>query len=153
MLIRCHLVIENGQVIYPTPKSEWAYAYDYKNTLVGEYTGGLYSEEDVKAFDWVEFDPDKVIDYGTKVTKLAFLTRLGDDVLGAIEATSRLNNPSGYAAAIIKIKHASSTYIDLALPETIADVQKLVTYGFIDQAKCNHVLYSEVTEKEVPLLP
>ncbi len=68
MLIRCPLIVENGQVIYPTPKSEWAYAYDYKNTLVGEYLGELYSEDDVKAFDWVEFDPDKVIDYGTKVT-------------------------------------------------------------------------------------
>ncbi len=152
MLIRCPLIVENGQVIYPTPKSEWAYAYDYKNTLAGEYIGELYLEDGTKAFNWIEFDPDKVIDYGTKVTKLAFLTRLGDAVLGAIEAVSRLNNPSGYAAAIIKIKHASSTYIDLALPETISDVQKLVTYGFIDQAKCNHVLYSEVTEKEVPLL-
>jgi len=92
-----------------------------------------------------------VIDYGTKITKLAFLNRLGDTVLAAIEAASRVANPLGYAAAVIKIKHASSTYIDLSLPETQSDVQKLVDYGFIDAAKRLEILNTPVTEKEVPL--
>jgi len=92
-----------------------------------------------------------VIDYGTKITKLAFLNRLGDTVLATIEAASRVANPLGYAAAVIKIKHASSTYIDLALPETQSDVQKLVDYGFIDAAKRLEILNTPVTEKEVPL--
>lgn len=91
------------------------------------------------------------VDYGTKITKLAFLNRLGDTVLGMIEAASRVNNPLGYAAAVIKIKHASSTYIDLALEETKADMQKLVDYGFIDLTKKNQVLNNPVQEKEVPL--
>lgn len=96
--------------------------------------------------------PDEVlVDYGTKITKLAFLNRLGDTVLAAIEAASRVANPLGYAAAVIKIKHASSTYIDLALPETQSDVQKLVDYGFIDAAKRLEILNTPVTEKEVPL--
>jgi len=96
--------------------------------------------------------PDEVlVDYGTKITKLAFLNRLGDTVLAAIEAASRVANPLGYAAAVIKIKHASSTYIDLSLPETQSDVQKLVDYGFIDAAKRLEILNTPVTEKEVPL--
>ena len=96
--------------------------------------------------------PDEVvIDYGTKITKLAFLNRLGDTVLGTIEAASRVNNPLGYAAAVIKIKHASSTYIDLSLPETAADVQKLVDYGFIDSTKKDEILTNPVQEKEVPI--
>jgi len=96
--------------------------------------------------------PDEiVINYGTKITKLAFLNRLGDTVLAAIEAASRVANPLGYAAAVIKIKHASSTYIDLSLPETQSDVQKLVDYGFIDAAKRLDILNTPVTEKEVPL--
>jgi hypothetical protein len=96
--------------------------------------------------------PDEiVINYGTKITKLAFLNRLGDSVLAAIEAASRVNNTLGYAAAVIKIKHASSTYIDLSLPETQSDVQKLVDYGFIDAAKRLEILNTPVTEKEVPL--
>jgi len=96
--------------------------------------------------------PDEVlIDYGTKITKLAFLNRLGDSVLAAIEAASRVANPLGYAAAVIKIKHASSTYIDLSLPETQSDVQKLVDYGFIDADKRLEILTTPVTEKEVPL--
>lgn len=92
-----------------------------------------------------------VIDYGTKITKLAFLNRLGDTVLGMIEAASRVNNPLGYAAAVIKIKHASSTYIDLSLPETHADIQKLVDHGFIDDAKMDEIINTPVAEKEVPL--
>ena len=92
-----------------------------------------------------------VIDYGTKITKLAFLNRLGDTVLGTIEAASRVDNLLGYAAAVIKIKHASSTYIDLSLDETKADMQKLVDYGFIDLTKKNEVLNNPVQEKEVPL--
>lgn len=92
-----------------------------------------------------------IINYGTKITKLAFLNRLGDAVLGSIEAASRVNNPLGYAAAVIKIKHASSTYIDLSLPETAADVQKLVDYGFIDSTKKDEVLNTPVQEKEVPI--
>lgn len=96
--------------------------------------------------------PDEiVINYGTKITKLAFLNRLGDTVLGMIEAASRVNNPLGYAAAVIKVKHASSTYIDLSLPETQADVQKLVDYGFIDATKRDEILNTPVQEKEVPL--
>ena len=96
--------------------------------------------------------PDEiVINYGTKITKLAFLNRLGDTVLATIEAASRVANPLGYAAAVIKIKHASSTYIDLSLPETQSDVQKLVDYGFIDAAKRLEILNTPVTEKEVPL--
>lgn len=96
--------------------------------------------------------PDEiVIDYGTKITKLAFLNRLGDTVLGTIEAASRVDNLLGYAAAVIKIKHASSTYIDLSLDETKADMQKLVDYGFIDLTKKNEVLNNPVQEKEVPL--
>lgn len=103
---------------------------------------------------WVQEDYFTVaerINYGTKITKLAFLNRLGDTVLGAIEAASRVNNSLGYAAAVIKIKHASSTYIDLSLDETKADVQKLVDYGFIDLDKKNEVLNTPVQEKEVPL--
>lgn len=92
-----------------------------------------------------------VIDYGTKLTKLAFLNRIGDTVLVAIEAASRGNNPLGYASAVIKIKHASSTYIDLSLPETAADVQKLVDYGFIDSNKKDEILNTPVQEEEVPL--
>ena len=92
-----------------------------------------------------------VIDYGTKLTKLAFLNRIGDTVLVAIEAASRVDNLLGYAAAVIKIKHASSTYIDLSLDETKADMQKLVDYGFIDLTKKNEVLNNPVQEKEVPL--
>ena len=92
-----------------------------------------------------------VINYGTKITKLAFLNRLGDTVLGTIEAASRVDNLLGYAAAVIKIKHASSTYIDLSLDETKADMQKLVDYGFIDLTKKNEVLNNPVQEKEVPL--
>lgn len=92
-----------------------------------------------------------IINYGTKITKLAFLNRLGDTVLGTIEAASRVNNPLGYAAAVIKIKHASSTYIDLSLDETKADMQKLVDYGFIDLTKKNQVLDTPVQEKEVPI--
>lgn len=91
------------------------------------------------------------INYGTKITKLAFLNRLGDPVLGAIEAASRGNNALGYAAAVIKIKHASSTYIDLSLSETESDVQKLVDCGFIDLVKKDQVLNNPVQEKEVPL--
>lgn len=91
------------------------------------------------------------INYGTKITKLAFLNRLGDTVLGMIEAASRVNNPLGYAAAVIKIKHASSTYIDLSLPETHADIQKLVDYGFIDSTKRDEIINTPVAEKEVPL--
>lgn len=100
--------------------------------------------------DFLPPDPI-IIDYGTKVTKLAFLNRLGDSVLGAIEAASRVNNTLGYAAAVIKIKHASSTYIDLSLPETAADVQKLVDYGFIDSTKKDEILNTPVQEKEVPI--
>lgn len=92
------------------------------------------------------------VNYGTKITKLAFLNRLGDSILGAIEAASRVNNTLGYAAAVIKIKHASSTYVDLSLPETESDVQKLVDYGFIDLTKKNEVLNNPVQEKEVPIL-
>lgn len=91
------------------------------------------------------------INYGTKITKLAFLTRLGDTVLGTIEAASRVNNTLGYAAAVIKIKHASSTYIDLSLTETHTDIQKLVDYGFIDAAKRDEIINTPVAEKEVPL--
>lgn len=96
--------------------------------------------------------PDEVlVDYGTKITKLAFLNRLGDTVLGTIETASRGNNALGIAASIIKIKHASSTYIDLSLDETKADMQKLVDYGFIDLTKKNAVLDTPVQEKEVPV--
>lgn len=96
--------------------------------------------------------PDPVIiNYGSKITKLAFLNRLGDTALGDIEAASRVNNPLGYAAAVIKVKHASSSYIDLSLDETKADMQKLVDYGFINLAKKNEVLNNPVQEKEVPL--
>ena len=91
------------------------------------------------------------INYGTKITKLAFLNRLGDTVLGTIEAASRVNNTLGYAAAVIKIKHASSTYIDLSLTETHADIQKLVDYGFINTTKRDEIINTPVAEKEVPL--
>lgn len=100
--------------------------------------------------DFLPPDPI-VVDYGTKITKLAFLNRLGDAALVAIETASRGNNALGIAASIIKIKHASSTYIDLALDETIADMQKLVDYSFINLAKKNEVLDTPVQEKEVPL--
>ena len=96
-------------------------------------------------------DPDVAMNYGTKITKLAFLTRLGDTVLGTIEAASRANNALGYAAAVIKIKHSSSTYIDLSLPETHTDIQKLVDYGFIDTTKRDEIINTPVAEKEVPL--
>ena len=104
-------------------------------------------------YEFGDFLPplDVVINYGTKITKLAFLNRLGDTVLGTIEAASRVDNLLGYAAAVIKIKHASSTYIDLSLDETKADMQKLVDYGFIDLTKKNEVLNNPVQEKEVPL--
>lgn len=100
--------------------------------------------------DFLPPDPT-VINYGTKITKLAFLNRLGDAALVAIETASRVNNALGIAASIIKIKHASSTYIDLSLDETKADMQKLVDYGFIDLTKKNEVLDNPVQEKEVPL--
>lgn len=104
-------------------------------------------------YEFGDFLPplDVVINYGSKITKLAFLNRLGDTVLGMIEAASRVNNPLGYAAAVIKVKHASSTYIDLSLDETKADMQKLVDYGFINLAKKNEVLDTPVQEKEVPI--
>ncbi len=103
---------------------------------------------------WMQSDyfvTDEVVNYGTKITKLAFLNRLGDTVLGTIEAASRVNNPLGYAAAVIKIKHASSTYIDLSLDETKADVQKLVDYGFIEEDKRDEIINAPVKEREVPL--
>jgi hypothetical protein len=103
---------------------------------------------------WVQatrFSSEVVINHGTKITKLAFLNRLGDTVLGTIEAASRVNNPLGYAAAVIKVKHASSTYIDLSLQETQDDIQKLVDYGFIDEIKRLTIINTPVTEKEVPL--
>lgn len=99
----------------------------------------------------IKFTSEIFVNHGTKITKLAFLNRLGDSVLGAIEAASRSNNALGYAAAVIKIKHASSAYIDLSLPETQADVQKLVDYGFIDSTRKDEVLNNPVQEKEVPL--
>lgn len=108
------------------------------------FVGGQWMQE-------VKFAPEAVVNHGTKITKLAFLNRLGDTVLGAIEAASRSNNALGYAAAVIKIKHASSAYIDLSLPETQADVQKLVDYGFIDSTRKDEVLNNPVQEKEVPL--
>lgn len=100
--------------------------------------------------DFLPPDP-VVVDYGTKITKLAFLNRLGDAALVAIETASRVNNALGIAASIVKIKHASSTYIDLSLDETKADMQKLVDYGFIDLTKKNAVLDTPVQEKEVPV--
>lgn len=109
-------------------------------TLGWKYEGG----------DFLPPDP-VVIDYGTKITKLAFLNRLGDAALVAIETASRVNSALGIAASIIKIKHASSTYIDLSLDETKADMQKLVDYGFIDLTKKNVVLDAPVQEKEVPV--
>jgi hypothetical protein len=105
--------------------------------------------------EWIQVEnilvPSPPRDYGTKITKLAFLNRLGDNVLAAIEEASRVNNPLGYAAAVIKIKHSSSTYIDLSLPETHTDIQKLVDYGFIDTTKRDEIINTPVAEKEVPL--
>ncbi len=106
------------------------------------------------AGEWVQavrFYTTPPTNFGTKVTKLAFLNRLGDEALVAIEAASRVDDVLGYVASVIKIKHASSTYIDLSLPETKADLQKLVDNGFITLEKMQEVLLTPVEEKEVPL--
>jgi len=145
----------NNFFLYSTIKP---YGVSYSNTVKGEppsipVTIGLQWR--YINGEWVQAEnisvPQPPPDYGTKITKLAFLNRLGDSVLAAIEAASRVANPLGYAAAVIKIKHASSTYIDLSLPETQSDVQKLVDYGFIDADKRLEILTTPVTEKEVPL--
>jgi hypothetical protein len=151
MKIKCPRVVENGTVVYPTDASLWESAYIDRIWLVGEYYGDLYDEEGAKVFEWEEYKPEDEVNWGSKVTKLAFLNRLGDEVLASIEAASRLDNPLGIAASIIKIKHASSTYINLSLPDTIADIQKLVVLGFITQDKAYKILNTPVEEHEVPI--
>ena len=145
----------NSFFLYSTIKP---YGVSYSNTVEGEpppipVTMGLQWK--YVNGEWVQAENILVspspLDYGTKITKLAFLTRLGDTVLGTIEAASRANNALGYAAAVIKIKHSSSTYIDLSLPETHTDIQKLVDYGFIDTTKRDEIINTPVAEKEVPL--
>lgn len=145
----------NGFFLYSTIKP---YGVSYSNTVEGEppsipVTMGLQWK--YVNGEWIQVEntpvPPPPRDYGTKITKLAFLNRLGDTVLGTIEAASRVNNTLGYAAAVIKIKHASSTYIDLSLTETHTDIQKLVDHGFIDDAKRDEIINTPVAEKEVPL--
>lgn len=151
MLIKCPRNVESGTVIYPTDVSLWDSAHVDRIWLVGDYLGELYDEQGEKLFEWEEYNPEEEVNWGSKVTKLAFLNRLGDSVVATIEATSRNNTELGIAAAVIKIKHSSSTYINLALPDTIKDIQKLVQLGFIDQNKAYTILNTPVEEHEVPI--
>jgi hypothetical protein len=152
MYIYTPLVSLEGIVQYPQGVGSWENARIINHHLVGNFSGDLYlGDGETKAFTWEFYKQDDLTGFGTKITKLAFLNRLGDAALISIEAASRVDNLLGVAAAVIKVKHASSTYIDLSLPETASDIQKLVDYGFITQDKKISILSTPVQEKEVPI--
>jgi hypothetical protein len=145
-------IAESVTYAYPQGMDKWLNSQIYGNgILIGDFQGSLYLGDGVtKAFEWENYEADVFQYYGTRVTKLAFLNRLGDEVMAGIELASRSNTQLGIAAAIIKLKHQSSTFIDLSLPETSTDIQKLVALGFISQEQSNSIINTPVTRKEVP---
>lgn len=165
MKIKVVLEISNGsQVVYPGDDTKWFNTYIETDVngnvwLVGDYTG----EITFNYVPWVE-----IIDYGRKITKLAFRNRWLPEERVAFDLAS-IHNPNAtieqqQAAAVlrdIQQNLSDALYIDLDRPDTVAAVTYVLTLfrtilGY-NQAKYaerfNAILNTPVVKEEVPVFP
>lgn len=115
-----------------------------------DYIDGQFSEP--------EPEPTPEVNYGTKITKLAFRLRFTNEEKIAIEFAS-LDDPSAtqqarILAATLRTYQKdveTATYIDLSRQDTRAGVQSLETYGLIGAGRASIILDTPVAFNELPL--
>jgi hypothetical protein len=84
-----------------------------------------------------------------KITKLSFISRFTDAELIGIEAFTSASNNYAYAVRAALRKQMLATYIDLSLPETINGTQSLVALGLLTSQRCNEILTTPPSSKEL----
>lgn len=95
---------------------------------------------------------------GTRITKLAFRQRVGQQALAAIELASVHDAAAPVQAqqlaATLRVMLAdvqAATFIDLARPDTRAGVQSLEAAGLLPAGKAAEILDTPVQAAEVPV--
>ena len=88
----------------------------------------------------------ETVDYGTKVTKLAFRNRFTFAEKIAIEVMA----DSDAEVRVLQKDMDAALFIDLSRPETVAGMGFYESKGLLTSARVVEILTSSVTEIEVP---
>lgn len=137
-----------GVVQYPGTRSLWSDTEVVGQTVVGEYAGDLYQADGkTPAFTWTAYAPP-AIDYGTRITSLAFMSRFTAAEEQAIRTAAQSSVP--LQMMLDRISMAVATFIDLTDERLVAGMASLVSATLLTQARSDAILQTPVAWDELP---
>lgn len=101
---------------------------------------------------WPTYTPPEppAPDYGTKITRLAFLNRLTDSEAVAIDLASIGETQEAATVRRVMSKVNAAKFIDLTDPDTVNGINYLISAGLLTAERGNEILTAPVQEKELP---